>query len=284
MSQRASAADGCPHCAIATHGLAAVRALAQAWRSWWHLWLAKLWWPPGPHCVPSTHTMSRASQRDDGLSLWNTWTSSRFPPTSFNVFKWGFFMKYDHLHYYMAGTLSSYTGRSYCVPIFLLAPLACCWESPVWTCCHSGNIFIPEHWGDLINWAKLPCTTAGRFTVLLAMSIWACLALWCPLTAALLPGDSCRPAVGLGLFVREVLHQIRNKNIKDYSHTSPFRFQNQSFLNTTLHTQFLVPVSTHLEAAAANFAFLMQHPVNSSFLLSLLTIFIISTVVIQSDP
>lgn len=114
--------------------------------------------------------------------------------------------------------------------------------------------------------------------------MWACLALWPPLTAPLLPGDSCTPAMGLGLFMWEILLQIRNKHVKDCSHISLFGFQEQSFLSTALHTKFLVPISTDLKAAIANFAFLTQHPVNSFFLLSLLTIFIISAGVIQSDP
>lgn len=160
-----------------------------------------------------------------------------------------------------------------CVPILLLALLACCWESPVWTCCHSENIFIPEHWGDLINWAKLPCKAVGRFIVLLAVSD---VSLPCPVAPT-----HCTPAAwgllwtcnGAGSRrVREVLHQIRNKHIRDCSPTSSFGYRKQSFLNTTLHTQFLVPVSSHLEASIANFAFLMQHPVNSFFLLSLLKI------------
>lgn len=211
----------------------------------------------------------------DGLSLRNTWTSSRFQPTT----KWG------SLCNMTASVITQHREMLLCVPISLLALLASCWESPVWTCCHSENIFIPEHWGDLINWAKLPCTAVGRFIVLLAVSD---VSLPCPVAPT-----HCIPAAwgllwtcnGTGSHcVREILHQISNMHIKDYSPTSSFGFQKQSFLNTAMHMQFLVPVSSHLEAAIANFAFLMQHPVNSFFLLSLLTMFIISTVVTQSDP
>lgn len=167
--------------------------------------------------------------------------------------------------------------------IFLLALLTCCWECPVWACCHSGNIFIPEHWRDLINWAKLPCMALGGSLCCLQCQMWACLVLWHPPTGSLLPGDSLDLQWDWVSLCEEILHKSGTNTLR-IAPIHPHSDFRESFLSTTLHTQFLVPISVHLEAVIASPAFLMQHPVNSFFLLSLLTIFIISTLAIQSDP
>lgn len=90
-----------------------------------------------------------------------------------------------------------------CVALFLLALLSYCWESPVWSCHLSGNIYIPVHWEDLIKWTRFSCVAGGSFIRLLHCQIaWsACPALWRSLTASFPAGDSCRLAVGPCLLI-----------------------------------------------------------------------------------
>lgn len=140
----------------------------------------------------------------DGLSLCNTRTSSRFWPTSFNMFKWGLFMKYGHFHYYMAWTLSSCTVRSYCVfPFFtgsacLLPGVLCLNLLSLRKHLYSRALGRPN------SLSKAPLHGSGEVhCAVCSVRCEPALPWWHPLTASLLPGDSCRPATGLDLFVWE---------------------------------------------------------------------------------
>lgn len=112
----------------------------------------------------------------------------------------------------------------------------------------------------------------------------ACPVLWHLFTASLPTGDSCSLAGG-GLNMKEVFYQTWNEHVKDCFHTSSFRFWKQPFLNTTLCTQRISHPSLHLLGNSnSQFCHSQAAPSSNFFLLSLLAIFIISTVVIQSDP
>lgn len=89
----------------------------------------------------------------------------------------------------------------------------------------------------------------------------------------------------VSLNMKEVLYQTWNERVKDCFPTSSLRSQKQPFLNTTLCMQRIShPSLRRLGNSNSQFCHSHAAPSNNFFLLSLLAIFIISTVVIQSDP
>lgn len=109
---------------------------------------ATVWPSATPGLYPGYEQQALTCLNED--SLWNMMTSimwqGHFPPRA---------MHSDQL---------------LCVPVFLLALLACCWESPVWSCHPSENIYIPAHWEDLIKWTRFPCMAVGSFIMLFSLS------------------------------------------------------------------------------------------------------------------
>lgn len=134
-------------------------------------------------------------------------------------------MKHDDLCY-LAGTLRApHSHQLLCVPILCWL---CCWESPVWNCCPSGDIYIPVCWEEVIKreGTTSPCMAAGSFIMLFSLSDGRGVpALLCGLYVPH-PSQLAAP-VGLhweSLNVKEVLYQTWNKHLKDCFHISLFRF------------------------------------------------------------
>lgn len=89
----------------------------------------------------------------------------------------------------------------------------------------------------------------------------------------------------VSLSMKQVLYQTWNECVKDRFRTSSLRFQKQPVLNTALCAQRIPHPRLHvLGNIQSRFCRSHAAPSNNFFPLSLLAIFIISTVVIQSDP
>lgn len=127
----------------------------------------------GPHYPPpAQHPPQEGAHLAEGNSLafCNTWTSSRLWTISRTMYKWGLFVKHDDLRY-LAGTLGALHSHQLPLCISILCWL-CCWVSPIWNCCPSGDIYILVCWEEVIKWegTRSPCMAAGSFTMLFSLS------------------------------------------------------------------------------------------------------------------